>query len=153
MASTQRAGTGTDRPDAYPTPMPFGISVPSGTGAAGTQGDTIGDDSTTVGGQLDSGVDGTSVSDLTNTGAPGSAGHPGGPGPGTVGTVAYTDPGSFLEPAGGSYETDTSDQTSTQFGNKYGSGPYPPGVEGNTPLGTGAGGGRVRRGGFMRGQR
>lgn len=154
MADTRRSGSGTSDPDAYPTKMPFGISVPSGTGAPGSggAGSSSADPTLAPGQDNPGGITGSaSKSDIENTGAPGSAGYPGGPGPGTVGSARYTDPGSFLEGEGGSYESMTSDQTSTQSGARYGSGPQIPGVAGNTPAGTGAGGGRVMRGGRMRG--
>lgn len=134
----------------------FGVRLPQGTGAPGSQGATPGgvnDDPTNEPGQLNEGLSGLGPADVANTGAPGSMGATnGGAGPDTVN---FTRPGSYLS---GTYQQDTthesvsgtSDWTQAIDGS-YGGGPQLPGIEGNMPSGTGAGGGRVMRGGRAEG--
>lgn len=129
----------------------FGVRLPQGTGAPGTQGAQTGTgDPTNQPGQLNEGISGEGPAQIADTGAPGSAGAsdvPGGPD-----AVRYTRPGSYLS---GTYEQDQlSDHTSgsadwTQANDSgYSSGgPQLPGIRGNEPQGTGSGEGRVLRGG------
>jgi hypothetical protein len=129
----------------------FGVPLPQGTGAPGSQGavHTGAVDPTNEPGQLDEGISGLGASQTADTGAPGSQGAQNG---GTGGTaVTYTRPGSYLS---GTYQMDTvtddvsgpNDWTQAIDGS-YGSGPQLPGIAGNMPDGTGAGAGRVMRGG------
>lgn len=150
MADTQNSGGGSGPgPDAYPTRMPFGISLPGGTGAPGSGGaGRTPADPTLQPGQDDGGpiTGSASKSDAENTGAPGSSGAPAA---NTGSSVRYTEPGSFLS---GSYESESRPAgDDTEAGAHYGGSPNLPGIKGNTPSGTGAGGGRVMRGGRMRG--
>lgn len=130
----------------------FGVQLPQGTGAPGSQGATAGggnDDPTNEPGQLDEGLSGLGPAQTADTGAPGSTGASnGGPGPDAV---SFTRPGSYLS---GTYQQDTthesisgtSDWTQAIDGSYPGS-PQLPGIDGNAPASTGAGGGRVMRGG------
>jgi len=138
-------------PGNYPTGPGgfFGISVPTGTGApGGPQGHDSGD-STLETGQLWEGLSGLGPDAIANTGSPGSMGAQNVPG--GADTVTYTRPGSAIS---GTNKTDTvqdnisghNDWTQAIDGS-YGGGPQLPGVAGNMPDGTGAGGGRVLRGG------
>lgn len=141
MADTQRSGSGRSDPDAYPTRMPFGITVPGGTGAPGSAGaGQAATDPTLAPGQDDSGPIGTSRANAESTGAPGSRGTSGA---NSGGTVRYTEPGSWLD---GTYESETHPAgDDTEVGSHYGGGPQLPGIQGNTPSGTGAGSGRASR--------
>lgn len=133
----------------------FGVALPQGTGAPGSQGavHTGAVDPTNEPGQLNEGLSGLGPADTADTGAPGSSGaQNSGSGPDSV---SYTRPGSYLS---GTYVQDqvsdsisgTSDWTQAIDGS-YGGGPQLPGIEGNMPAGTGAGGGRVMRGGRSEG--
>lgn len=130
----------------------FGVALPQGTGAPGSQGAAPGagnDDPTNEPGQLNEGLSGLGPADTANTGAPGSAGATNGSsGPDTV---TYTRPGSYLS---GTYKQDVVSDTISGSGDwtqaidgSYGAGPQLPGIQGNMPDGTGAGAGQVRRGG------
>lgn len=133
----------------------FGIQLPKSTGAPGSQG-AVHDgavDPTNEPGQLNEGLSGLGPADTADTGAPGSAGVVnGGAGPDAV---TYTRPGSYLS---GTYVADTvndsisgpNDWTQAIDGS-YGGGPQLPGIAGNMPAGTGAGAGRVMRGGRAEG--
>ena len=134
----------------------FGVRLPQGTGAPGSQGATYsGDvDPTNEPGQLNEGISGLGPADTANTGAPGSMGASnGGSGPDSV---AYTRPGSYLS---GTYVQDTvndtisgpNDWTQAIDGSYAGGGPDLPGIAGNQPTSTGAGAGRVMRGGRAQG--
>jgi len=128
----------------------FGVALPQGTGAPGTQGAGHASDPTLESGQLNEGLSGLGPADTASTGAPGSTGaqNTAGGGPDRI---TYTEPGSYLS---GSYEQETltdsvsgtSDWTQAIDGS-YGGGPQLPGISGNMPDGTGAGSGRVMRGG------
>lgn len=141
-------------PGQYPGSF-FGITIPQGTGAPGSQGATpgAGTDPTLEPGQLNEGLSGLGPDKTANTGAPGSTGaQNGGAGPDRV---TYTKPGSYQS---GTYQSDSvSDSISgpndwTQaIDGSYGGGPQLPGIEGNMPPGTGAGQGRVMRGGRAQG--
>jgi len=144
----------TNEPGNYATSL-FGVALPQDTGAAGSQGATYsGDvDPTNQPGQLYEGISGEGPSDTADTGAPGSMGaQNGGAGPDSV---TYTRPGSYLS---GTYQSDTvhdsvsgpNDWTQAIDGS-YGGGPQLPGIQGNMPTSTGAGGGRVMRGGRSEG--
>jgi hypothetical protein len=129
----------------------FGVRLPQGTGAPGSQGASPGTaDPTNEPGQLTEAFSGEGPAQIAETGAPGSQGatfSTGGPD-----SVRFTRPGSY---ASGTYQSDTvqdhvsgtSDWTqANDFG--YGSGgPQLPGIRGNEPVSTGAGDGRVLRGG------
>lgn len=137
-------------------PSIFGVNLPQGTGAPGSQGAAPGggnDDPTNEPGQLNEGLSGLGPAQTANTGAPGSQGASnGGSGPDTV---KYTRPGSYLT---GTYQQDTVSDSVSGTGDwtqaidgSYGGGPQLPGISGNMPMGTGAGGGRVMRGGRAQG--
>jgi hypothetical protein len=130
----------------------FGVQLPAGTGAPGSQGAAYsGDvDPTNQPGQLNEGISGEGPAQTANTGAPGSQGATnGGAGPDAV---SFTRPGSYLS---GTYQQDTvhdsisgpSDWTQAIDGSYAGGGPQLPGIKGNEPTSTGAGAGRVLRGG------
>lgn len=134
----------------------FGVRLPQGTGAPGSQGATYdaGVDPTLEPGQLNEGLSGLGPSQVAETGAPGSMGASnGGTGPDSV---SYTRPGSYLS---GTYVQDTvsdsvsgsSDWTQAIDGSYGGGGPQLPGIAGNEPTSTGAGAGRVLRGGRAQG--
>jgi hypothetical protein len=142
-------GEVTNEPNQYPGSL-FGIRLPDGTGAPGSAGASGGSDPTNQPGQLQEGISGEGPSDTAQTGAPGSAGaQSGGGGPDAV---DYTRPGSFLS---GTNQMDTvhdsisgtGDWTQAIDGSYAGGGPQLPGIKGNEPTSTGAGGGRVLRGG------
>jgi hypothetical protein len=155
-----RSGTagGTDdttQPGQYPPRNDHGIfggPLPAGTGAPGSSGGAgASADPTAEAGQLTgSDLGNVSAAETNRTGAPGSSGANPGTGGGT--SVSYTDPGSYL---GGTYESDTVSGDIDGPGNwteanvsGYGtSGPQLPGIKGNQPTSTGAGQGRVLRGG------
>lgn len=151
--SGAQSGTGsgldpTLEPGNYASSL-FGVQLPQGTGAPGSGGAHGPSDPTNEPGQLNEGISGLGPDQIAHTGAPGSSGagnNEGGPD-----SVKYTLPGSYLS---GTYEQDTvADSVSgtqdwTQaIDGSYGGGPQLPGVQGNMPSGTGAGSGRVLRGG------
>jgi hypothetical protein len=143
-------GEVTGQPNQYPASL-FGVALPRGTGAAGTAGAGGGADPTNQPGQLSEGISGEGPSETADSGAPGSAGQPLGAAGGPD-SVTYTDPGSFL--AGTNTSVTVSDSVSgpadwTQAidGSYAGGGPQLPGIRGNEPTSTGAGQGRVLRGG------
>ena len=148
-AGTARGGDATAEPGQYPGSL-FGVPLPQGTGAPGTAGASGMADSTNEPGQLSEGISGLGPADIASTGAPGSAPAPtsqGGPD-----TVRFTRPGSYLS---GTYAQDTvndsisgtADWTQAIDGSYAGAGPQLPGIKGNEPTSTGAGEGRVMRGG------
>lgn len=132
-------------------PSLFGVALPQGTGAPGSAGAAgTASDPTNQPGQLNEGLSGEGPSQTANTGAPGSTGagnNEGGPD-----SVKFTLPGSYLS---GTYTQETvadsisgtQDWTQAIDGSYAGGGPQLPGIKGNEPTSTGAGGGRVRRGG------
>ena len=142
-------GEVTSEPNQYPSSL-FGVRLPQGTGAPGSGGAAGGADPSNQPGQLTEGISNTGPSDTADTGAPGSMGQQnsgGGPD-----SVTYTRPGSYLT---GTNESDTvsdsisgpDDWTQATDGSYAGAGPQLPGVKGHEPTSTGAGGGRVLRGG------
>ncbi len=133
-------------------PSLFGVALPQGTGAPGTPGASAlpEGDTTNEPGQVFEAFSGQGPDVIADTGAPGTTGaqnDSGGPD-----RVTFTRPGSYLT---GTYEQDTisdsvsgpSDWTQAIDGSYGGPGPDLPGVAGNQPAGTGAGQGRVLRGG------
>ena len=156
FSGTHDAGTDpTVEPGQYPSSF-FGVSLPMGTGAGGSAGAGGGADPTNEPGQLTEGISGLGASATADTGAPGSGGQQNGSGGGT--SISYTRPGSFLS---GTNQQDTvtdnisgpSDWTQAIDGSYAGGGPQLPGISGNEPTSTGAGGGRILKGGYRRGQR
>ena len=131
-------------------PSLFGVALPQGTGAPGSAGAAgSASDPTNQPGQLNEGISGEGPAQIADTGAPGSAGA--GNSEGGPDAVKYTLPGSYLS---GTYEQDTvadsisGTQDWTQaIDGSYGSAVNLPGIEGNMPTSTGAGSGRVMRGG------
>ena len=130
------------------SPSIFGVALPQGTGAPGSAGASGPSDPTNEPGQLNEGISGLGPADIANTGAPGSSGgsnNEGGPD-----AVKYTLPGSYLS---GTYVQDTvndsvsgaQDWTQAIDGSYAGGGPQLPGIA--EPTSTGAGAGRVLRGG------
>jgi hypothetical protein len=127
----------------------FGVAIPQGTGSPGSAQGHVSGDSTLEVGQLWEGLSGLGPDAIANTGSPGSMGAQNVAGGSD--TVTYTRPGSAIS---GTNKTDTvqdnisghNDWTQAIDGS-YGGGPQLPGVAGNMPDGTGAGGGRVLRGG------
>lgn len=128
----------------------FGAAIPQTTGAPGSTGAQPGTaDPTNQPGQTTEGFSGEGPSQIASTGAPGSAGaQNGGAGPDSV---KYTDPGSYLS---GTYQQDTvsdsvsgTDDWTQAIDGSYGGSKNLPGIAGNTPTTTGAGAGRVLRGG------
>src|SRR5215467_661150 len=160
MADRQTGGTASgtyggepvNQPGQYPGSL-FGVALPQGTGAPGTQGAGGMADPTNEPGQLNEGISGQGPSTTADTGAPGSQGAvstQGGPD-----RVTFTPGANYFksesQPASLSVTTSDSisgpnDWTQANDGS-YGGGKYPPGVQGNTPTSTGAGSGRVLRGG------
>ena len=138
----------TNEPGNTPSSL-FGIALPTGTGAPGSAGASGASDPTNEPGQTTEGFSGEGPDVVADTGAPGSSGasnNEGGPD-----AVKYTLPGSYLS---GTYVEDvvndsvSGDQDWTQaIDNSYPGSPQLPGIKGNTPMGTGAGMGRVLRGG------
>jgi hypothetical protein len=133
----------------------FGVALPQGTGAPGSAGASYsGDvDSTNEPGQLNEGISGEGPAQIAETGSPGSAGASnGGAGPDAV---TFTRPGSYLS---GTYQQDTvhdsisgPDDWTQAIDGSYGAAVNLPGITGNMPAGTGAGAGRVLRGGRSEG--
>ena len=148
-AGTAESSDPTNEPGQYPGSL-FGVGLPQGTGAPGTAGASGMADPTTEPGQLNEGISGLGPSDTANTHAPGSAGAQNGAG--GPDAVTYTRPGAFLT---GTNIQDTvhdsisgpGDWTQAIDGSYAGGGPQVPGVKGNEPTSTGAGQGRVLRGG------
>jgi hypothetical protein len=135
-------------------PSLFGVALPQGTGAPGSQGALPGTaDATLEPGQLNEGISGEGPSDTASTGAPGSTGAQNQGASGE--SISYTRPGSYLT---GTYQQDTvtdsvsgtNDWTQAIDGS-YGGGPQLPGIAGNMPAGTGAGEGSVLKGGRYHG--
>lgn len=150
----QGAGGGpadaTLEPGAYSSDI-FGIPMPQGTGAPGSQGASGAADPTNMPGELTEGISGMGPDQTADTGAPGSAGVDSTQGGGQ--SISYTDPGSYL---GGTYQTHTvNDEVSgprdwTQAADDLytGDGNLPGIKEAAAGLAdTGAGGGHVMRGG------
>jgi hypothetical protein len=151
FSGTNAQSDPTTEPGQYPASN-FGVPLPQGTGAAGSQGATYsgGVDPTNQPGQLNEGISGLGPADTADTGAPGSTGatdSPGGPD-----SVHYTRPGSYLS---GTYVQDqvmdsvsgTGDWTQANDSGYASGGPQLPGIKGNEPTSTGSGQGRVMRGG------
>jgi len=133
----------------------FGVAIPQGTGAPGSQGAGGASDPTVMPGALDEGLSGLGPADTANTGSPGSAPI----GDRTGGTqVSYTNPGSYL---GGTYVTETvsgsvtgpDDWSQVSPGLYDGASKNLPGIPqaGAALADTGAGQGRVMRGGRSEG--
>lgn len=127
----------------------FGVALPQGTGAPGGPTAANQPDPTLEDGQNYEGISGLTPAETADTGSPGSMGAQNLPG--GADTITYTRPGSAIS---GTNKTDTvqdnisghNDWTQAIDGS-YGGGPQLPGIAGNMPDGTGAGGGRVLRGG------
>ncbi len=135
---TPRPGDQTTQPGQYPSKMPFGIQVPTSTGAPGSSPAPSGpDDATTKPGQVPMSVFGMPVDE--HTGAPGSAGASAG----VAGGATYTDP--FATLAGGGKGSMSGGSTDSEAqANKYGTNTMW-GVAGpGQPDSTGAGHGTVR---------
>ncbi|HEX7994420.1 MAG TPA: hypothetical protein VF506_10900 [Streptosporangiaceae bacterium] len=136
------------QPGQYPARL-FGVALPQGTGAPGSAGAGRSADPANQPGQLNEGISGLGPADTADTGAPGSQGA--GSGSGSADSVTYTWPGSFLT---GTNQSDTvrddisgtGDWTQAHPGS-YGGNLNLPGIDGNQPTSTGAGQGRVLRGG------
>jgi len=155
--SQAQAQSGVSMPGLDPTLEPgnygnsiFGVALPQTTGAPGSGGAADQPDPTLEAGQNYEGISGLTPAQTADTGAPGSTGAQNGAGGGT--TVKYTEPGSYLS---GTYKQATAsddvsgpnDWTQAIDGSYGGGGPQLPGVKGNEPTSTGAGAGRVLRGG------
>src|SRR5258707_1294640 len=142
-------GEVTSEPGQYPASI-FGIALPQGTGAPGSAGAGRGADPTNQPGQLTEGISGTGPADTADTGAPGTEGSGMDPA-GGADSISYTRPGSFL--TGTNIQDTVRDDISgtgdwTQAHDaSYGGNLNLPGIVGNQPTPTGAGGGGVRRGG------
>jgi hypothetical protein len=135
-------------------PSNFGVDLPQGTGAPGSQGAQFGADTdpTTQPGQLDEGISGEGPAQTAHTGAPGSAGASASTGTGPD-AVRFTMPNAGL---GTNKQLTVQDSVSgpqdwTQVNDSgYGSGgPQLPGLP--EPVSTGAGAGSVLRGGRFHG--
>lgn len=147
-AGTPAGGDVTHEPNQYPGSL-FGVALPRGTGAPGSAGAGRTADVANQPGQLNEGISGLGPADTADTGAPGSQGATVNPGGGD--SVTYTRPGSFL--TGTNVEdtvrddiSGTGDWTQAHDGS-YGGNLNLPGITGNQPTSTGAGRGRVLRGG------
>jgi hypothetical protein len=157
-----RSGTGggedTTQPGQYPPgndhgifggPLPAGTGAPGSSGGAGASADPTVEAGQLVGNDLGH----TTAAEANSTGAPGTTGASAGGGGGGT-SVSFTRPGSHLT---GTYESDSvsgdidGQDDWTQAGSGYGGNPKMPGIAGNAPMSTGAGQGRVMRGGRMRG--
>ena len=91
-SGTSGAQDPTTEPGQYPGSF-FGVQLPQGTGAPGSQGASGHADPTLEPGQLNEGISGLGPADTANTGAPGSQGaQNGSSGPDSV---SYTRPGSY----------------------------------------------------------
>lgn len=147
-------GEVTNEPNQYPSSL-FGVTLPQGTGAPGSAGAARTADPTNQPGQLTEKISGTGPADTADTGSPGSQGA--GVSNGGADSITYTRPGAFLT---GTNQEDTvrddisglGDWTQAHDGS-YGGSLNLPGIVGNQPTSTGAGQGRVLRGGFRRGNR
>jgi hypothetical protein len=151
FSGTSAQSDPTNEPGQYPGSL-FGVSLPQGTGAPGTAGASPGSaDPTNQPGQLSEGLSGEGPAQIADTGAPGSQGAQNSSGGGPD-TIHYTRAGSYLS---GTYQQDTvsdsisgpGDWTQAIDGAYAGGGPQLPGIKGNEPTSTGAGDGRVMRGG------
>jgi len=127
----------------------FGVALPNGTGAPGGPGAAPQPDPTLVDGQDYEGLSGLTPAQTADTGAPGSMGAQNGGAGGD--RVTYTDPGSYL---GGTFQSETvsdsvsgTDDWTQAIDGSYGAAKNLPGITGNMPTTTGAGQGRVMRGG------
>lgn len=150
FSGTSAQADPTNQPGQYPGSL-FGMNLPGGTGAPGTQGASAGSaDPTNQPGQLNEGISGEGPSQTADTGAPGSQGVtlvPGGPD-----AVHYTRPGSYMS---GTYQQDafndhvsgSADWTQANDSGYASGGPQLPGIKGHEPDGTGSGQGRVLHGG------
>ena len=156
FSGTHDAGVDpTVEPGQYPSSF-FGVSLPMGTGAGGSAGAGGAADPSNEPGQLNEGISGLGPSATADTGAPGSMGATNGAAGGT--SISYTRPGSYLS---GTWQQDTvtdnisgpGDWTQAIDGSYAGGGPDLPGLAGNQPTSTGAGGGNILKGGYRRGQR
>jgi len=137
----------------------FGGPLPRGTGAPGTAGGDGDGDPTIEPGQTTDDFTGLSREDVTDTGAPGTAGATHSEGTGAD-TVTFTRPGSYLS---GTYASDSvrddvdgpGNWTEANDSGYATGGPQLPGIKGNEPrAGEGKfqpGGGRVLRGGRYHG--
>ena len=140
----------TVQPGQYPADL-FGVALPQGTGAPGTQGSNPGDasaDATNMPGQTDEKIVGIGPDEIAETGAPGTQGVVNASG---GDTVTYTPPG-YLD--GGPFREATAQGHVDGMGDwsqantdGYAGGPTLPGLERNRPTSTGAGSGRTLRGG------
>lgn len=148
QAAGARGGEVTSEPGQYPGSL-FGVALPRGTGAPGSGGASGGADPANQPGQLTEGISGEGPAETAHTGAPGSQGAKNNPGGGD--SVSYTPPGAFL--TGTNVQETVSDDISgtgdwTQaHDGSYGGSLNLPGITGNQPTSTGAGQGRVLRGG------
>lgn len=141
-----RGGSGdpTEQPGQTP-PDIFGFAQSYSTGAPGTQGATGSNADVTIqAGQLDEGLSGVTGSEITDTGAPGSAGgHKGAGGDG----VRYTDPFGYMgndhrDSVAANQVGGPSDSTKGIDG--FSPGPTFAVLENCRPVDTGAGDGHVR---------
>jgi len=149
-------GDTTNEPGQYPQSL-FGVGLPQGTGAPGSQGArfSAGVDPTNEPGQLNEGISGLGPADIADTGSPGSQGS-------VNDLTTGGDTVSFTKPSGGlvTYETmtvqaDVSGPRDWTAANEQGyasGGPQLPGLKGNEPSVndgpfTAKAGGRVMRGG------
>lgn len=135
---------GAPDPNQYPptgSDAIFGGPLPTGTGAPGTAGASGSADATNEPGQVSDGLTGVTEAEITQTGAPGSAGSPAGD-HGSA-SVTYTRPNDGIGP----YEqvSGGSDGTEANADGYAGGGPKMPGIA--EPTSTGAGKGNVMRGG------
>ena len=159
-SGTAAGGDPTNEPGQYPPGEDHGIfggPLPTGTGAPGTSGAGGSADVTNQPGQTEDGLTGITESEITQTGAPGTQGARNADG--GADAVTFTRPSDGI----GTYEmvTDSDDIAGprgwTQANDQgYATGgPQLPGLKGNEPEAGGdrfqPGGGRVMRGGRMRG--
>ena len=149
-----RGGDPTNEPGQYPDSL-FGMPLPQGTGAPGSQGAKGAADPTNQPGQLEEGLTGTGPPDTDSTGAPGSAGaHP------ALGTGTDSVTFTRLSSGVGPYQTETvsdeisgpGDWTAANDQGYASGGPQLPGIKGNEPSVndgpfTAKSAGRVLRGG------
>ncbi|HJZ93747.1 MAG TPA: hypothetical protein VKE40_22925, partial [Gemmataceae bacterium] len=131
-------GEPVNQPGQYPGSL-FGVALPQGTGAPGTQGAGGMADPTNEPGQLNEGISGQGPGTTADTGAPGSQGAvstQGGPDsvsytPGANYFKSESQPADLTVTASDSI-SGTDDWTQANDGS-YGGGRYVPGVQGNTP--------------------
>lgn len=137
-------------PGQYPADL-FGVRLPDGTGAPGTGGASPTDasaDATNMPGQLNEEFSGEGPDETAETGSPGSQGvvnSAGGEGI-TFTPAGYLDGGPYREASTSAHVDGMGDWTQANT-DGYAGGKTLPGLEGNRPTSTGAGGGRVMRGG------